>query len=109
MLLDHSSRGGIIKKIFRSRLPERLAGRFPPLLVEIVVGILVAISVIAARMPLDPLIGQQAPYAFIFLGVVIACVLAGWRSGMLALLIGQFYTLYAVIEPRGVLAPLETD
>ncbi len=98
---------GVIKKIFRSRLPERLAGRFPPLLVEILIGVLVAVAVIAARMPLDALLRQNAPYALIFLGVVISCVLGGWRSGLITLLIGQFYTLYAVVEPGGGFVPLE--
>ena len=104
-----SSRGGVINKIFRSRLPERLAGRFPPLLVEFVIAVLIAIAAIAARMPLEPLVGQHAPYALIFLGVVIACVLAGWRSGLLALLIGQLFTLYAVVEPRGGILPVEME
>ena len=109
MLRVGSSRGGIIKKIFRSRLPERLAGRFPPLLVEIVIGVLVAVAVIGARIPLDPLLGQNAPYALIFLGLVIACVLAGWRSGLLTLLMGQSFTLYAVVEPRGAFPPFQSE
>jgi two-component sensor histidine kinase len=78
-------------------------------LVEIVVGVLIAVAVIAARMPLAPLIGQQAPYALIFLGVVIACVLGGWRSGLITLLIGQFYSLYAVVAPRGGVMPDELE
>ncbi len=59
-------------------------------------------------MPLDASLGQNAPYALIFLGVVISCVLGGWRSGLITLLIGQFYTLYAVVEPRGSFVPTET-
>ena len=78
-------------------------------MVEIVIGVLVAVAVIAARMPLDPLIGEQAPYALIFLGVVIGCVLGGWRSGLITLLIGQFLTLYAVVAPRGGVVPIEGD
>jgi two-component sensor histidine kinase len=34
-------------------------------------------------------------------------VLGGWRSGLITLLIGQFYTLYAVVEPRGGFVPVE--
>ncbi|MBA3511405.1 histidine kinase dimerization/phosphoacceptor domain -containing protein [Sphingomonas sp.] len=109
MLRGDLSRGGVIKKIFRSRLPERLERRFPPLLVELGVAVVVAVAMIAARMPLEPLLGQQAPYALIFLGVVIACALAGWRSGLLTLLIGQLFTLYAVVEPRGSFVPTETQ
>lgn len=93
-------RGRVIKRIFRSRLPERLSGRFAPVLVELTVGLLVGVAVSAARMPLDPLLGQQAPYALVFVGVVIACVLGGWRSGLLTLAIGQLFALFMVIEPR---------
>ena len=76
-------------------------------MVEILIGVLVAVAVIAARMPLDPFLRQNAPYALIFLGVVISCVLGGWRSGLITLLIGQLFTLYAVVEPRGGLVPVE--
>lgn len=47
-----------------------------------------------------PVLGQQAPYAFIFLAVVISAVLAGWRSGLIALVVGQVITVYAIVEPR---------
>ena len=76
-------------------------------MIEILIGVLIAIAVIAARMPLDAFVGQNAPYALIFLGVVVSCVLGGWRSGLITLLIGQFFTLYAVVEPRGSFVPTE--
>ncbi|MEO6581681.1 MAG: histidine kinase dimerization/phosphoacceptor domain -containing protein [Sphingomicrobium sp.] len=90
-------------------MPERLAGRFPPPLVEIAVGLLAAVAVTAARMPLEPFLGQRAPYALVFLGVVIACVLAGWRSGLVTLVAGQLFTLYTVVEPRWSLAGLDSQ
>ena len=92
--------GGVIHKIFRLRLPELLADRFPPLLVEIALGLALAFALVALRMPLEPLLGQQAPYAFIYLGVVIACVLGGWRSGLVTLVVGQLLTLTAIVEPQ---------
>lgn len=54
----------------------------------------------AARLPLEPLLGSQSPYASVFLGVVAAAVLAGWRSGLLALLAGQALAWLVVVEPR---------
>ena len=72
----------------------------PAWLVELGVGLAITSAMTAARLALMPLLGQQAPYAFIFLGVVIAAVLAGWRSGMVALVVGQVVTLYAIVEPR---------
>lgn len=97
-------RGRVIKRIFRSRLPERLAGRFPPALVELAVGLLIALAVTVARMPLEPLLGQRAPYALVYVGVVFACVLAGWRSGLITLTIGQLLAMYIVVEPARSLA-----
>ena len=41
--------------------------------------------------------GDRAPYALIFVAVVLACVLAGGRSGLVALLVGQMLTWYIVV------------
>ena len=81
-----------MRTIIRSRLPERLAGKVPPPLVEVGVGVLAAMLFLALRMTLIPLAGDRAPYAFVFLGIVIACLLAGWRSGLVALITGQTLT-----------------
>jgi two-component sensor histidine kinase len=81
-----------MRRIIRSRLPERFADKIPPPLVELGVGVLIAILCLALRMALVPLAGDRAPYAFVFLGIVIACLLAGWRSGLVALLTGQALT-----------------
>lgn len=92
--------GVVIKRIFRSRLPDRLAGRVPAWLVELGVGLAITLALSGVRLALMPVLGQHAPYAFIFLGVVISAVLAGWRSGLVALVVGQVFTLYAIVEPR---------
>jgi two-component sensor histidine kinase len=83
------AKGVDIKKILRSRLPERLAGRLPSPLVELAVGVTVAGVFVLLRVAMTPLTGDRAPYAFVFLSIVLASVIAGWRSGLLALLIGQ--------------------
>ncbi len=46
-----------------------------------------------------PLTGEFAPYALVFVGVVGAAVLAGWLSGLLALVIGQSLVWYVVLDP----------
>ena len=78
--------GGAIKRIFRSRLPERLAGRYPGWLVELSIGLAAAIAALIVRLALVPSLGERAPYALIFFAVVIAAVIAGWRSGLVALI-----------------------
>ena len=78
-----------IKKILYSRLPERLADRVPPFLVELGIGVAVAAGMLLLRIPLNAAAGDRAPYSLNFAAVVIACVLAGWRSGLVALIAGQ--------------------
>ena len=79
-------------------MPERLAHRVPPFLVELAVGIAAATAMVAIRLPLLGVTGDRAPYALNFLAVVIAAVLAGWRAGLVALLLGQFL-IWAIIVP----------
>ena len=66
-------------------------------MVEVAIGLLVAIAVVAFRISLDSLTGDRAPYALNFLAVVIATVAAGWRSGALALVLSQLMIWYAVV------------
>jgi two-component sensor histidine kinase len=98
-----------IKTILRSRLPERLANRLPPPLVELAVGVSVAVAVLLLRMALTPMAGDRAPYAFVFVSVVVASVIAGWRSGFIALLVGQLTTWYFLVEPHLNLPPTPND
>ncbi len=77
-----------IRKILRSRLPERVRG-VPPVLVELAVGVAMPLLMLAVRLPLDGVAGDRAPYAFMFIGAALATVLAGWRSGVLAVFTGR--------------------
>jgi two-component sensor histidine kinase len=81
----------------------------PPILVEILVGIGCAVLVVAARIPLADIATDRAPYAFNFLGVVLAAVIAGWRAGALALFLSQLLTWYFIVEPKFSLAPQDVD
>jgi len=54
---------------------------------------------VALRMPFAAVAGDRAPYSLNFLAVVIAAVLAGWRSGLVALVVGQLLIWYAVVPP----------
>lgn len=89
-----------MSNILRHRLPERLASLVPKPVVELFVGLFAAVLTVGARMPLDPVLDERAPYVFVFLGIVVASLLAGWRSGLVALFCGQALTWFAVIEPR---------
>ncbi|MGH6658636.1 MAG: sensor histidine kinase [Sphingomicrobium sp.] len=93
-------RGARIRRVLVSRLPERLAGRVPPLLTAVAVGLFCAIAGLGARMTLIPFAGDRAPYMLVFATLVLASVVAGWRSGLVALISGQLLTWYIVLEPR---------
>jgi len=54
---------------------------------------------LAIRLPFNSLTGDRAPYALNFLAVVIASVLAGWRAGLVALLLGQYLTWLILVPP----------
>jgi two-component sensor histidine kinase len=73
--------------------------RVPRLVVELAVGIILPLVMVALRMPLRGFAGDRAPYAFMFIGIALATVLAGWRSGLIALCIGQALVLFLIIEP----------
>ena len=63
----------------------------------------------ALRLPFAPLVGDRAPYALIFLAVVIAAVLAGWRSGFVALAVGQLVTWYVIVPPYYSFAIVDSE
>lgn len=69
------------------------------MLVELAVGVGVALLFLALRLALVPFTGDRAPFALAFVAVVFAAVLAGWRSGLVALVVGQLLTWYTVVEP----------
>ena len=93
--------GQAIRTILQSRLPQRFGGIAPPIAVEIGVGIGAAVIAVALRYVLSPLVGDTAPYFFISAAVAISAILAGWRSGLIALIVGDALTLLAIIGPPG--------
>ena len=97
---------GEIKQILRSRLPERFSGKLPPFLVELAVAVVVTAFFFAMRVALAPWTGEIAPFALVFVAVVGSAVLAGWRSGLLALVFGQLLTWYFLVQPHGAFFPL---
>ncbi|QIK95855.1 sensor histidine kinase [Sphingomonas sp. HDW15A] len=85
-----------MRRILRSRLPQRWQKRVPELATEFLVGVLVAMLVVVARIAILPFTGSAAPYALNFIGVLLATLLAGWRSGIVATAIAQALTAYYI-------------
>lgn len=88
-----------MKRILRSRLPERFASRLPPLLVEVTIGLALALVMTLARLALVPWAEDRAPYALVAVGIVGATVLAGWRSGLVTLVVGQLLAWFTIVKP----------
>lgn len=88
-----------MKRILHTRLPERFAHKVPPLLAEIGVGLAWAVAVTLIRMTLSDLAGDRAPFALVYVAMVAATVLAGWRSGLLTLIVGQTLAWTMIVDP----------
>lgn len=71
----------------------------PRPLLELAIGLAVGALFALARVPLQPLIGDQSPYAGNFVAVVVAAVLGGWRSGLVALVPAQLIIATTVVLP----------
>ena len=70
---------------------------------------MIAIVFVALRVALIPFAGDRAPYAFVFLGIVFASLIAGWRSGLVTLLIGQTLAWVFVAEGSGSVSNAPND
>lgn len=76
------------------------------MLVELAVGITIPLVLVALRTGLVPIVGDRAPFAFNFLAVAIAAFLAGWRSGLIALVLGQAAIWFALVAPGWAGTPM---
>lgn len=88
-----------MKRILRSRLPERFAERIPPLVVEIAVALVITGLATLLRITFVPWTADRAPFAFVFVAAVGATVLAGWRSGIMSIAFGQLLAWQLIVDP----------
>ena len=88
-----------IKKILRSRLPQRLADKLPSFVVEAAIAVAAPVALLGLRLLLHPFAADRAPYSFMFIAIVLATVAAGWRSGLVAVAVGQFLAWQFVVVP----------
>jgi two-component sensor histidine kinase len=71
----------------------------PPTLVAVAIGISFAVLTVAIRVALGGLLGDRVPYALNFVAVVLATVAAGWRAGLVALVLSQAL-IWLVVAPN---------
>ena len=55
---------------------------------------------VAVRIVFGDFLGDRAPYALNFVAVVLATVAAGWRGGLVALILSQLLIWYVVVPDR---------
>src|SRR4051812_39833976 len=77
--------GKRVRRLVRIDLPRRLARTMPRPVTEVAIGLAIAVLLVLARAGLLELLDSRTPFALAYLAVVLATLLAGWRSGLVAL------------------------
>ena len=90
-------------------LPERLSPVLPRWLTEIGCAAISAASAGVLRLIVDAFAPLNAPFVFVFPAALMATLLAGWRSGLLALVILLAGAWYMLLSPGPGFAPLSVE
>ena len=101
--------GGVLRRVVRLNLPQRLSRVLPRPLTAALTGIAIAGLLVLARAAASPLPDGVAPFAASYLAVVIASLVAGWRSGLVALVLAQAACWYFFLPPQGSFELLTPD
>src|SRR5258705_7721668 len=81
----------------------------PPSTLAYVVAALAVGGAFAARLALDPIFGNGAPFATFLLAVVVAAWFGGFRPALLALGLGWLCAHYFFLQPRHAFGIQPTD
>src|SRR3954451_17170538 len=90
---------GTLRRIVRFDLPRRL-GMLPRPVTEALTAIVITAALVGFRIAVTPVVGDVAPFALALLAMVLATLVAGWRSGLLSITLGIATVWYFVLEPR---------
>jgi two-component sensor histidine kinase len=88
-----------LRRLVTIDLPRRLSRRLPGPVTEWLVGVGLTLAFVFARARLLDVPDQVAPFALGFLSVVLASLVAGWRSGLISLVLGQVLIWYYLLPP----------
>src|SRR3954471_9217581 len=91
--------GGNLRRIVTLDLPRRLARRLPRRVTEALTGLVATGALVGLRIAMTPMVGDVAPFALALLAMVLATLVAGWRSGLVSILLGIGAIWYFVLEP----------
>ncbi len=76
------------------------SGRFR----QTVIALALSATAAGLRLALEPLVGDEAPYAFFYAAVVLSVAYAGWFGGVIALIAGGLIGNVLFVEPLGQLS-----
>lgn len=78
-----------LKNLLREPLPTRVRGKAAARRIELAVGIGAGLAATGATLLVKPMLHGSSFFAFAFVAIALAAVLAGWRSGLAALATAQ--------------------
>jgi two-component sensor histidine kinase len=77
-----------------------LSRRLPKPVTEVAVGVGVTALFVGTRLAMSPLLGEVAPFALGIIAVVLAALIAGWRSGLVSMVLGTTLIWYLILPPE---------
>jgi len=92
-----------LRRLVAIDLPRRLSKRLPGPVTEVAVGAGITALFVLLRL-LSPLPADAAPFALAFVSLALSTLIAGWRAGLVALVLGQILIWYFVLPPHGSFA-----
>ncbi|HEY1607113.1 MAG TPA: sensor histidine kinase [Allosphingosinicella sp.] len=84
----------------RLDLPRRFGRHLPRPLTEFLSGLVIAAVFAGLRAAMTPILGDIAPFALAVVAMVLATLVAGWRSGLVAIVVGIGLIWYFVLGPQ---------
>jgi two-component sensor histidine kinase len=87
-----------LRRLVAIDLPRRLSKRLPGPVTEVAVGTGMTGLFVLVRM-LAPLPSDAAPFALAYVSLALSTLIAGWRAGLVALVLGQLLIWYFLLPP----------
>lgn len=90
-----------MRRLVTIDLPRRLSRRLPRPVTELAAGIGITAVFVGLRIAIGPLVGEVAPFAMSIIAVLIAALVAGWRAGLVSMLLGSGLIWFFILPVRG--------
>lgn len=71
-----------------------------PIWLDYGIGLLLMAAALLVRRLLDPVLGENAPFAILLLAVVFTTAIAGWKSGAMVSVLGYVAATFLFVSPR---------